>query len=128
MSKRKLVVIFVVCIIAGVGWGLSSVFLLGNYYVISQNPADYPKDWNVTVDLYPPGHYSTFGKSVFFPGWASAQLTTVDGIIYYTGLNTDMYNPFLYLRSIGIATLLFLFPVFIRSVVFAKVRKTRGTL
>jgi hypothetical protein len=116
MSSQKVAIIIVTCIIIGVTWGLVSVFSLGNHFVASQDPADYPPNWDSIRDLYPPGDYSTFGKSVFFPGWASAQLTTIDGIIYYAGPNTDMHNPLLYLCSIGIGTIVILLVIFIPSV------------
>jgi hypothetical protein len=139
MSRNKLAVVIAVFIVIGAAWGLASVFLLGNHYVVCQNPAERaeqwtritglypPEHWDSIYDLYPPGDYSTFGKSVFFPGWASAQLSTVDGIIYYAGPNTDMYNPFLYLCSIGIGAILVLLVVFIPMLAYVRVRKMRGT-
>jgi|GEM_PF-5066152 len=127
MSRKRTRVMIAVCIMVGIGWGLCSVFLLGNCFVASQDPADYPEDWDYVCDLMPPGEYSALGKSVFFPGWASAQLTTVDGVIYYAGPNTDMYNPFLYLCSIGIGSMLLLLVAFISRLVYLSVRKMRGT-
>ena len=143
MSTKRLLTIFVVCIVIGVAWGLSSVLLLGHHYVASQDPADYceylkhrlgliipPGDcihyfFNCVYDVKPPGDCSAFGKSVFFPGWASAQLTTIDGYIYHAGPNTDMYNPFLYIYSIGIAVILC--AALVPSVTYLRVRKVRTT-
>lgn len=117
MTGKKRAAIIAACVILGVAWGLTSVFLLGDHYLVSFYPEDLP------LDLMPPGEYSTFGKLVFFPGWASAQLTTIDGVIYYAGPNTDMYNPLLYLCSIGISVTIVLVAAFVGRSIHLRVRK-----
>lgn len=91
------------CVIIGVIWGLISIFLLMTSYVASEIPEDLPED------AMPPGDYSVVGKLLFFPAWASAQLTTSDGIIYATRDITGPYiigNPSLFLSSIIVATII----------------------
>jgi len=91
-------------IVFGIGWGITSIFLIDNFYVASRIETTVPRP----TDLKLPGNYSLIGKIFCFPAWFSAQLTTSDGVIYYSGPNTDLGNPLLFLVAVAAGALIFI--------------------
>lgn len=97
-------------IILGIGWGITSIFLIDNFYVAPRIETNtyHPIISSPPTDLRPPGHYSLIGKVSCFPAWLSAQLTTSDGMIYHFGLNKDLENPFLFLVAVAVGAIIFI--------------------
>lgn len=95
-------------IVFGIGWGITSIFLIDNFYVTVRIETNISHNYFPPTDFRPPGHYSLIGKIACFPAWLSAQLTTSDGMIYHFGLNKDLDNPFLFLVAVAAGAIIFI--------------------